>query len=226
MGVGVKLPSNPGKASLPWRSFKIPCLIWFAILLSLYWISLMLISSGYSGIFRNFLHRLAFSPPFLVLLTTWLGFLRPTCLFLLVYLRRVFLGEGGRWWGGYSLLFQPICLAISLQWAVFLLLWLLKDSGSVSGWCRFYLEFHVLFSLLQCFCSFESEVEVRLLSVHFLLLLILCLLCVCVCVWVCVSSVMVCWVSWMWGTNQTHFMAFSILAISVRILLPIEVLQF
>ena len=92
------------------------------------------------------------------------------------------MGEGGRWWGGYSLLFQPICLAISLQWAVFLLLWLLKDSGSVSGWCRFYLEFHVLFSLLQCFCSFESEVEVRLLSVHFLLLLILCLLCVCVCV--------------------------------------------
>ena len=75
---------------------------------------------------------------------------------------------------------------------LFLLPWLLKACGNVSRWCRFYLEFHVLFPLFQRFCSIESEAEVRLLSVHFLLFLILRLLCVCVCVRV--SSVMI-WLS-------------------------------
>ena len=134
----------------------------------------MLISGGYSGIFRKFLHRLAFSPP-LLLSATWLGLLRLSYLLLLVYLRCEFLEMGGV---GLLDCFNQFATQFHFIW-LFLLLWLLKAGGNVYRWFRFHLEFHVLFSLLQCFCSTESEAEVRLLSVHFLLFLILRLLCVC-----------------------------------------------
>ena len=82
--------------------------------------------------------------------------------------------EGGR--GGSSRLFQSVCLAIPLQWTVFVVamaakgLWEMLTGGVVS-----ISNSTVLFPLFQSFCYIESEAEVRLLSVHFLLL------CVCVC---------------------------------------------
>ena len=163
----------------------------------------MLISSGYSGIFRKFLHRLAFSPP-LLLSATWLGLLRLSYLLLLVYLRCEFLErEGG---GGVDLLdcFNQFASQYHFNW-LFLLLWLLKACENVYKGRRFHLEFHLLFSLFQCFCSIESEAEVRLLSVSFPPISYppstLCLF---------VSSVMVCCGSWTWWANLIHFMEFSI----------------
>ena len=92
---------------------------------------------------------------------------------LTVCIPRVGRMEGGR--GGSSRLFQSICLAIPLQWTVFTAwaakgLWEMITGGVVS-----ISNSKVLFPHFQSFCNFESEAEVRLLSVHFLLL------CVCVC---------------------------------------------